>query len=235
MRKIAPLLLCALWLCADPGRAGAGDLRRHHLVSLDVVQPPALPEVRYATQHNFTGTAVYPFPRLWLQSDTARALTRVQRELQKEGLGLKVFDAYRPLSVQQKMWDLIRDDRYVSDPAKNRGRHTRGTAVDVTLVDRRGQQLPMPSDFDDFTPKAHRGYEGGTAEQRRNRAKLEAVMKRHGFVPYPDEWWHFDLDGWERYPVFDISLESLAGGETLARPVPPLDGVKPRGPSGPGP
>lgn len=181
----------------------------HNLVSLDVVQPPVLPEIRYATRHNFTGEAVYSIPRLWLHKDAACALSRVQHELQKSGLGLKVYDAYRPLSVQQKMWDLIRDERYVSNPAKNKGRHTRGTAVDVTLIDKKGRELPMPSDYDDFTERANRKYQGATSEEKHNRQLLEDVMVRHGFLPFPDEWWHFDLKGWEKYPVFDIPLKSL--------------------------
>lgn len=202
-------LICTLF-------TGAARATTVDLIPLEAVRPPVLPEVRYATRHNFTGSALYPFPRLWLHRDTARALSAVQRDLQKRGLGLKVFDAYRPLSVQWKMWNLIRDERYVSNPAKNRGRHTRGTAVDVTLIDRRGRELPMPGDFDDFTGRAHRDYHGGTAEQRRNREILERAMKRRGFIPYPDEWWHFDLEGWENYPVFDIPLEKLARGRIKA-------------------
>lgn len=208
--RLLVLLLSIPLVCAPQGRANGTPA--HHLVPIETVQPPILPEVRYATRHNFTGSVLYPFPRLWLHRDTARALSAVQRDLQKRGLGLKVFDAYRPLSVQWKMWDLIRDERYVSNPAKNRGRHTRGTAVDVTLIDRHGRELPMPSGFDDFTERAHRDYQGGTAEERRNREILEQVMKRRGFIPYPDEWWHFDLKGWENYPVFDIPLEALARG-----------------------
>ena len=183
---------------------------RHHLVPLETVQPPCLPEVRYATRHNFTGRVLYPLPRVFLHRDAARALTRVQRDLQKRGLGLKVWDAYRPLSVQRKMWNLIRDERYVSNPAKNKGRHTRGTAVDVTLVDKLGRELPMPSDFDDFSERAHRDYQGGSAEQRRNRQLLEDVMKKHGFVGYPTEWWHFDLKNWKDYPPLDIPIDTLA-------------------------
>ena len=180
------------------------------LVPLESVQPPCLPEVRYATRHNFTGTVLYPIPRVFLHRDTARALARVQRDLQKRGLGLKVWDAYRPLSVQWKMWKLIRDERYVSNPAKSQGRHTRGTAVDVTLIDKLGRELPMPSDFDDFSERAHRDYQGGTADQRRNRQILEDVMTKHGFIGYPTEWWHFDLKGWVKYPVLDISPGQLA-------------------------
>lgn len=180
-----------------------------HLVPLETVQPPCLAEVRYATRHNFTGRVLYPLPRVFLHRDTARALTRVQRDLQKRGLGLKVWDAYRPLSVQWKMWNLVRDERYVSNPAKNKGRHTRGTAVDVTLVDKLGRELPMPSDFDDFSERAHRGYKGGTAAQRYHRQLLEDVMRKHGFVGYPTEWWHFDLANWESYPPLDLSIEDL--------------------------
>lgn len=212
------LLLAALVSAA--AMAEPAPPQPHGLIPLDAIQPPVLPEVRYATRHNFTGEALYPFPRLWIHRDAAAALERVQRELQESGLGLKVYDAYRPFAVQKKMWDLVRDERYVSNPAKNRGRHTRGTAVDVTLIDRAGRELPMPSDFDDFSEKAHRDYRGCTDAEKANRRKLETIMVRHGFVPYPDEWWHFDLEGWENHPVFDISPQSLASGETLAAPVP---------------
>lgn len=193
----------------------AATAAANDLVPIETVRPPVLPEVRYATRHNFTGEVLYPLPRLFLHRDTAGALTRVQRDLQRRGLGLKVWDAYRPLSVQQKMWDLVRDERYVSNPAKNKGRHTRGTAVDVTLVDNLGRELPMPSDFDDFSERAHRDYQGGTAAQRRNRQLLEDVMKRHGFTGYPTEWWHFDLRNWEKYPPRDIPIAQLADNAGL--------------------
>lgn len=216
MRGLIPLFV----LFAAVVHAGDAPARPHGLVPLCTVQPPLLAEVRYATRQNFTGETLYPTPQLWLHGDTARALTRVQRDLRKHGLALKIYDAYRPFGVQRKMWDLIRDERYVSNPAKNRGRHTRGTAVDVTLVNRLGRELPMPSDFDDFSVRARRDYQGGTPEQRHNRQLLQQVMQRHGFIPYPDEWWHFDLAGWENYAVFDITLEDLARGEKLAKPVP---------------
>jgi len=193
---------------------------RHGLVPVEEVHPSALPEVRYATRYNFTGAQLYPSARLWLHRDTASALSRAQKDLAKQGLGLKVFDAYRPFSVQQRMWNLIRDERYVSNPAKNRGRHTRGTAVDVTLVDARGKQLDMPTDFDDFTDRAHSDYPGVTTRQKTNRELLARVMSRHGFVPYPFEWWHFDLRGWEKYPVLDISPRELAAGQKMTTPVP---------------
>jgi len=216
------IILVAVTLLAAgcSGTQPSGRPIQHGLAPLESVRPAALPEVRYATRYNFTGAQLYPTPKLWLHRDTARALARVQRDLAKHKLGLKVFDAYRPFSVQQRMWNLIRDERYVSNPAKNRGRHTRGTAVDVTLVDSKGGQLDMPTDFDDFTDKAHADYAGATDEQKRNRTLLARVMSKHGFIPYPFEWWHFDLHGWEDYPVLDISPRDLAAGKKTTVPVP---------------
>lgn len=192
----------------------------HHLVDLTALQPPPLLEIRYATKYNFTGEQLYPFPRAWLNRDAAKALELVQQDLASQGLGLKVYDGYRPLSVQRTMWNLIRDERYVSNPDVSRGRHTRGVAVDVTLVDKLGKELPMPSDFDDFSDKAHRDYQGATPEQLKNRKLLEEAMKARGFFPFPYEWWHFDLLNWQSYPPLDIRFEELMRGDKTTMPPP---------------
>jgi D-alanyl-D-alanine dipeptidase len=131
----------------------------------------------------------------------ALALQQVQQDLAREGLGLKIWDAYRPLAVQQQMWEAIRDPRYVSDPAVNAGRHTRGTAVDLTLVDRRGRELPMPTDFDDFSEAAHQDAPGISKERAANARRLRQAMERRGFRAFATEWWHFDWKDWERLPV----------------------------------
>jgi D-alanyl-D-alanine dipeptidase len=182
----------------------------HNLVNTRVIFPPLLQEIRYATMCNFTGQILYPFPATFVHKDVAAALQKVQEELRREGLCLKIFDGYRPISVQRKMWMSVADERYISDPKKSKGKHTRGTAVDVTLVDQMGNELKMPSAFDDFSGKAHRLSSSWTAEERKNSLKLEAVMKKHNFIPFPFEWWHFDYSGWERYPALDISFESLS-------------------------
>ena len=180
------------------------------LVNVVSMTRPPLEEIRYATSYNFTGAKLYPFPAAYVRRELIPQLEAVQKELAKQGLGLKIYDGYRPLPVQQKMWDLIRDERFVSNPAVNMGRHTRGTAVDVTLVDKRGRQLPMPSDFDEFSARAAVTYPGGTGEERRNRDLLQRVMTRHGFLSYPDEWWHFDFGGWEQYPPMSIGFQEIA-------------------------
>jgi len=166
-------------------------------------------DLRYATPDNFTKVTLYPVARAYLHRSVAEALVKVQQELAAQGLGLKIFDAYRPLSVQQRMWDLIHDDRYVSNPALNAGRHTRGTAVDITLVDKDGKELPMPTPFDDFTERAHRDAAGIPAEAARNSKRLEEIMQKHGFLPYPFEWWHFDFHDWKSHPPLDVPIEQL--------------------------
>ncbi len=166
-------------------------------------------DLRYATPNNFTKVTLYPVARAYLHRSVAEALVKVQQELAAQGLGLKIFDAYRPLSVQQRMWDLIHDDRYVSNPALNAGRHTRATAVDITLVDKDGKDLPMPTPFDDFTERAHRDAAGIPEEAAHNSKLLEAVMQKHGFLPYPFEWWHFDFHDWKTHPPMDVPIEQL--------------------------
>lgn len=182
------------------------------LALLDVrkVAPQVVVDLRYATAENFTGKVLYPkSARCYLRRDVAEALLAVDKALRAEGLGLKVFDCYRPLRVQFLLWEIVADERYVADPKKG-SRHNRGAAVDLTLVNQAGQELVMPTPFDDFTEKAHRSYEALPEEAKRNRHKLQAAMQAAGFVGLATEWWHFDHQGWQRYPMSDISFEALA-------------------------
>jgi D-alanyl-D-alanine dipeptidase len=173
---------------------------RSTIVNIQSVNPHVVLDIRYATTNNFTGKKVYDSANCLLRASTARKLSDAQRELERSGLGLKVYDCYRPLAVQRKFWSLVPDERYVANPAKG-SRHNRGAAVDLTLVDRNGQELPMPTPFDDFTDKAHRDYTQLPPEALKNRALLEEVMTRHGFVGLPTEWWHFDDADWPSYPI----------------------------------
>lgn len=201
MRYIPLILLVLVGVLRADGASG--------LTNVVAMTRPPLEEIRYATTYNFTGEKLYPFPAAYVRRELIPHLEAVQKELAMQGLGLKIYDGYRPLPVQQKMWDLIHDERFVSNPAVNEGRHTRGTAVDVTLVDKRGRPLPMPSDFDKFSPRAAVNYRGGSTEERRNRDLLQRVMTRHGFLSYSDEWWHFDFRGWEQYPPMSIGFQEI--------------------------
>ncbi|MCP4248373.1 MAG: DUF1460 domain-containing protein [bacterium] len=175
------------------------------LVDLTTIDPRIVIDVPYASADNFAKQQLYPVARCLLRRSVALRLSRVQDRLVRQGLGLKVFDGYRPLSVQRKMWAIVPDSRYVADPAKG-SRHNRGAAVDATLVDASGRELEMPTGYDDFTPVAHRDYTGGTELSRRNRGLLEAAMAVEGFTGIATEWWHFDAPGWDRYPLEDVPL-----------------------------
>jgi zinc D-Ala-D-Ala dipeptidase len=175
------------------------------LVDASTIVPHLALDIRYATATNFTHQRLYAHARCLLHDAVARRLADVQRELHARGLGLVVYDCYRPLSVQRKMWALVPDERYVSDPAKG-SRHNRGAAVDLALVDKRGRPLPMPSGYDEFTERAHRDFAGGSDAERKNRALLDELMTRHGFVGLPTEWWHYDAAEWQSYPILDEPL-----------------------------
>ena len=169
------------------------SIEKFNLVNLSDINPHIILDIRYATSNNFLGFPVYPKPTCHLNREVAEALNHVQNELSLMQLGLKVFDGYRPLSVQQIMWDAIQDERYVSNPAKNKAGHTKGTAVDLTLVDCNGHELEMPTDFDDFTEKAHSDYPNVSEAVAHNRRLLREIMIKHGFQGISTEWWHFDF------------------------------------------
>lgn len=165
-------------------------------------------DIRYATSNNFTGQKLYAQARCLLRPSTAEKLSQVQIELESQGLGLSVYDCYRPLSVQKMLWKIVSDERYVANPAKG-SRHNRGAAVDLTLITQTGKVVEMPTQFDDFTERAHRDYDKISPTARKNRRILEVVMRKHGFVPLRTEWWHFDEQGWNQYPIADIPFESI--------------------------
>lgn len=166
-------------------------------------------DIRYATANNFMKTPLYPVAKSYLRAPAAHALADVQRELASRGLGIKVFDAYRPYRVTEAMWEPIRNPDFVADPAKG-SRHNRGAAVDLTLIDvRTGQELPMPTGYDDFTPRAAHAFMDLPAAALASRATLRTVMEKHGFDALPSEWWHYDFRGWERFELMDVPLEVL--------------------------
>jgi D-alanyl-D-alanine dipeptidase len=183
-----------------------GDAGMRDMVNVKATCPSVRVELRYGTRRNGVGRAVYPRgSRCLLRRGTAERLCRVQDRLARHGIGVKVWDAYRPLSAQQALWNVCPDPRFVAPPRRG-SMHNRGAAVDVTLVDRRGRELAMPCDFDSFTVRAKTRYSGGSAAQRRNREMLHAAMTAEGFLPDANEWWHFHDPAWRRYRVTNRSL-----------------------------
>jgi zinc D-Ala-D-Ala dipeptidase len=180
----------------------------HGLVDVQKVIPGIALDIRYATTNNFTGQKLYPVARCCLRREAAKSLRDVQHELRGMGLALKIFDGYRPLSVQKKMWAIYPNADYVANPAKG-SRHNRGAAVDLTLIKLDGTELPMPTPFDDFTEKAHRDYTNLPPEVIQNRALLQRVMEQHDFHGLSTEWWHFDYKDWTKYEILDVDYSEI--------------------------
>ena len=186
-----------------------------------ILAPGIKVDLRYATANNFTKHVIYPkTAHCYLRLKVAERLAAVQKSLEQKELGLKVYDCYRPRPVQAKLWALVPDDRYVANP-KNGSRHNRGAAIDLTLVDKNGVELAMPTPYDDFTSRAHRSYQDLPAEALKNRATLEAAMVAQGFLPLPTEWWHFDDPDSKQYPMSEISFDSLIADNKNNKPNPP--------------
>ncbi len=124
-------------------------------------------------------------------------------------LGLKVWDCYRPLAVQRVLWAILPDERYVANPATG-SHHNRASAVDLTLVDSKGKELQMPTGFDDFSPRAGHDYQDLPVQAIRNRELLKGLMEKAGFIPLPEEWWHYDDEKWMQFEIMDLSFQYLS-------------------------
>lgn len=170
------------------------------LVPVADYAPTVYVDLKYAGTDNFMGQAVYDFHEPMLRRGTALRLARAQELLLAQGYSLKIWDAWRPLSAQFKMWQVCPNDDYVADPTHGgSSKHNRGSAVDVTLVTAAGEALLMPTAFDDFAANPNRDYDKYGPQAAAHARILEAAMVAAGFVPYDNEWWHFnDRDP---YPV----------------------------------
>jgi D-alanyl-D-alanine dipeptidase len=204
-------------LAASPP-SEAGPFREIDLVELRSLDPTIRYDIRYATDRNFMGEPFYTSAHAFLQRDAAEALARAHRALAHDGLGILVHDAYRPWHVTKMFWEAtppaLRD--FVANPADG-SRHNRGAAADVTLYGLdTGEPITMPSGYDEFTERAAADYPGGTAEQRRHRARLRAALEAQGFAVLPDEWWHFDYRDWREYPILNLTFEELAATSPTA-------------------
>jgi zinc D-Ala-D-Ala dipeptidase len=179
------------------------------LVDLELHIDDLLFDIRYATPDNFTGEIIYTSPKAFLRRPVADALKKVQDSLSHYDLGLMVYDAYRPYAATVKFYEVYPDPDFVADPQFG-SRHNRGCAVDVTLIERAsGEEIPMPTDYDEFTERAHPEYMNFPEEVIANRSFLFDLMAHYGFTHYPTEWWHFDYEGWEDYPLMNLSFEEL--------------------------
>jgi zinc D-Ala-D-Ala dipeptidase len=202
--------LRAVALKAQPPRE-QGTFLKPNLLELVKLDPTIKLDTRYATSNNFLGTPVYTQARAFLQRPAAEALLRAHHELKAEGYGLIIHDGYRPWYVTKIFWDATPADKkiFVADPAEG-SRHNRGCAVDLSLYDlKTGEEVKMPSGYDEMSNRSFADYAGGTADERARRALLRQAMEKQGFTVYQQEWWHFDYEDWKQYPILNVKFEDL--------------------------
>ncbi|HUP10711.1 MAG TPA: M15 family metallopeptidase [Niastella sp.] len=181
------------------------------MVELHTLAPGIVYDLRYATINNFMHRQMYvPATRYtFLRLPAARALAAVQKELNSQGYGLKIYDAYRPYSVTISFWELVKDERYVANP-KNGSGHNRGLAVDLTSIDlKSGRELEMGTGFDNFSDTAHHSFTALSPAAVKNRTLLKETMERHGFKKLETEWWHFFWSNDRGYEVLDLPFAEL--------------------------
>lgn len=181
------------------------------MVELKSLIPNIVYDLRYATVNNFMKRLMYPAGtnNTFLRMPAATALQKVQEELAPKGIGLKIYDAYRPWSVTAKFWELVKDERYVANPSNGSG-HNRGAAVDLTLINlETGRELKMGTGFDNFTDTAHHSFTQLSEEVLQNRKLLRSAMEKYGFKALETEWWHYSLPGGSRFEILDIDFRKL--------------------------
>jgi D-alanyl-D-alanine dipeptidase len=206
------LILCALFLM------GRGQTGSDELVNVREFIPDIVLDLKYNTVDNFLSQKLYTTDecylaramteRLMLVQDSLRRITSFNGVDYPQGLGLKIWDGYRPRSVQFLMWEILPDPTFVANPYTGSS-HNRGAAVDVTLVDQSNrQELEMPTPFDDFTEKASHTYINLPPNVLANRALLRDLMTGLGNLgDYSAEWWHYSISGTSNYPLLDYQLK----------------------------
>ncbi len=156
-------------------------------------------DIRYATTNNFTKKQIYDCGKCFMRPEAAEKLKTIQAELnEKFGYSIKIFDCYRPGPYQQRLWDIVPNPDYVTPPHKG-SMHSKGLAIDLTIVDKDGNELDMGTSFDFFGPEAHQGYNHSDAVKR-HRWILKSTMEKHGFGSIRTEWWHYSYKG-KSYPL----------------------------------
>lgn len=161
-------------------------------------------DMRYATENNFLKAKVYDCAECYLRFKTIKKLVEANQKFIKLGYKIKIFDCYRPLDVQKKMWAIVSNPSYVANPSKG-SIHNRGAAVDITLVDFDGKELDMGTDFDHFGKESAHLYQDLSEIILNNRKLLREVMEDSSFKIIKSEWWHYDLVTEEKYKVSNFT------------------------------
>ncbi len=222
MKKIALGLLLSNWvlfLLAQPTniistkkqyQISIDSNSQKKIININKIIPTIILDLRYGTINNFTKTKLYKNANTtYMRMAPANALLQVQNYFANKGLGIKVFDAYRPYTATKLMWNLIQDDRYVANP-KNGSNHNRGLAIDLTIINLKTlEEIDMGTAFDNFTDTAHHSFTHLAAKVLENRKLLKTTMELFGFIAFDTEWWHYSWSNNQNYEVIDLSFTKL--------------------------
>lgn len=173
-------------------------IKKYNLIELNT-DNNILIDLIYSTPNNFTHQKLYEDTICLLRKQTAKKLLLANSEFNKHGYKIKIWDAFRPIKFQQKMWEIFPDENFVANPSKGKNNHCKGSAVDITLCTLDNIELKMPTEFDHFGEESYRSnYSMFPKNIKENVILLETIMKKYGFDPYPFEWWHFnDCDNYD--------------------------------------
>jgi len=161
-------------------------------VNLDEYSKDFVYDMKYATSDNFLKAKVYDCAECYLRLKTVKALIKANKAFMEMGYKIKIFDCYRPLDIQKKMWEIVPNPTYVANPSKG-SIHNKGGAVDITLVDANGKELDMGTTFDFFGIEASHNYPNFSLEVKENRELLKRIMMKKKFNSFDSEWWHYNL------------------------------------------
>ena len=182
---------------------------QNELVEIKKEIPSIVLDIRYATENNFMKQVMYQQAKAFARRPVVEALKRVQKILQARGLGLKIYDGYRPYAVTVDFYEKASDKNFVANPTKG-SKHNRGCAIDCTLIDlKTGEELEMPTPYDSFSKAAAANYEDVSPQAKANRDLLISVMRKNQMNVLSNEWWHYDFINWRNFDLMDIPFEKL--------------------------
>nr|WP_148639188.1 M15 family metallopeptidase [Aquimarina longa] len=183
-----------------------GSVNEEDFVNIEDISSDFILDMKYATSDNFLKEKVYSCAKCYVRKKVAEALVKANNDLLNQGYRIKLFDCYRPYSVQKKMWKIFPNPGYVADP-KGGSIHNRGAAVDITLVRSAGGHVDMGTDFDYFGKEAHHSYNKFSKTVLGNRKLLRETMEKHGFKIIRTEWWHYNFKSKTRFKISDFRWE----------------------------
>ncbi|MDY8134717.1 M15 family metallopeptidase [Aquimarina sp. 2201CG5-10] len=178
-------------------------IKDNDFVNIEELSNYFILDMKYATSDNFLKEAVYSCARCYVRGAVAKALIKANKDFMKQGYRIKLFDCYRPHSVQKKMWKIVPDPGYVANP-KGGSVHNRGAALDITLTNLRGKELDMGTPFDHFGKEASHSYTKLSKEVIANRKLLRGTMEKYGFKTIRTEWWHYNFHTGKKFKISDF-------------------------------